>query len=287
MLWHLISVVGSMYLAILVVLFLLQGRMLYLPDSALIATPKAVDLAFEDVRITTDDGVVLHGWLVPGPAAAPVVLFFHGNAGNISHRLESLRVFHRLGLTTLIIDYRGYGHSAGSPTEEGTYRDAEAAWRYLTQERGIDGRRIIVFGRSLGGGVAVWLATRTDPAALIIESTFTSVPDLAAKIYPWLPVRWLARFRYDSREKIALVKAPVLVVHSRNDEIVPFSHAKQLFEAAPTSRRLMVLRGGHNDGFIVSMDDYLQGLNFFLGGLGIGAGQTRPEHESPTDSVDP
>jgi len=279
MLWHLISVGGTMYLAILVVLFLLQGRMLYLPDPALIATPKALNLAFEDVRITTDDGVVLHGWLVPGQTSGPVLLFFHGNAGNISHRLESLRVFNRLGLTTLIIDYRGYGQSTGSPTEEGTYRDAEAAWRHLTQERGIDPRRIIVFGRSLGGGVAVWLAARVKPAALIIESTFTSVPDLAAKIYPWLPVRWLARFRYDSQEKISSVKAPVLVAHSRNDEIVPFSHGKQLFEAAPMPRRLMVLRGGHNDGFIVSMDDYLRGLRLFIGGLDMPQGDVPPDHQ--------
>ncbi len=252
--------------------FLSQSRLLYFPDLPsrdLQATPRQAGLAYEDVSLRTADGIRLHGWFVPRPRPRATVLFFHGNAGNISHRLDSIALFAELGLATFILDYRGYGRSEGSPSEAGTYRDAEAAWRHLTAERGLAPEEIVVFGRSLGGAVAAWLAARHPPRALILESTFTSVPDLAEELYPFLPARLLSRFRYDTRAELARVRCPVLVVHSRDDEIVPFRHATALHAAAADARGLIELRGGHNDGFVRSQDGYVADLERFLAGVGL------------------
>ena len=233
----------------------------------LATTPERFGLEYQEVTLTTSDGERLHGWYLPAPGARHTLLFFHGNAGNISHRLDSLLLFRQLGLSQLILDYRGYGRSSGRPSEAGLYRDGEAAWNYLTRELGLEPGQIVLFGRSLGGAVAVWLAAREAPAGLIVESSFTSVPDLGAELYPWLPVRWLSRLRFDSRSRIAQVRAPVLVVHSRDDEIIPFAHGQALFAAANPPKRLLELRGGHNDGFMVSRGPYLNGLRSFLDGL--------------------
>jgi uncharacterized protein len=260
----LIVVIG--YIVIVAGMYFTQHRMLYLPDvpgRALVATPADVGLAYEDVELATSDGVRLHGWFVPGEGSR-ALLFFHGNAGNISHRLGSIRVFNDLGLSVLIIDYRGYGRSGGRPTEAGTYRDAEAAWRYVTESRGFPPERVVVFGRSLGGAVAAWLAARVQPGALIVESSFTSVPDLGSELYPWLPVRRLSRFDYPTLRYVSEVRAPVLVVHSRDDEIAPFHHAETIFSAAQNGATLLELRGSHNDAHVRSEQDYIAGLRAFL-----------------------
>lgn len=256
---------GILYGAVCLLLYLFQSRLIYFPDRYLAATPQAVGLPYENIGFQTSDGVDLHGWFIPSERpASPVLLFFHGNAGNISHRLESLLIFHRLGLSTLIFDYRGYGKSEGTPSEDGTYLDAETAWGYLTQTRGVEAENVVLFGRSLGGAVAAWLATRLVPGALIVESTFTSVPDLAAKIYPVLPVRLLARFRYDAKQYIARIRCPVLIVHSHDDEIIPSSHGRALFHAAPEPKGFLQIRGGHNEGFLASGEDYVRGIGDFL-----------------------
>jgi hypothetical protein len=192
------------------------------------------------------------------------VLFCHGNAGNISHRLDSIRLLHSLGLQVLIFDYRGYGHSEGAASEKGSYRDADAAWRYLVDVRGLPADRIILFGRSLGAAVAADLASRTRPAAVIMESAFTSVPDMAAGIYPWLPVRLLSRYRYDNLDKITRISAPLLLVHSRQDEIIPFAHGERLFERAREPKQFLEINGGHNDAFLTSRKAYTHGLESFL-----------------------
>ena len=200
--------------------------------------------------------------------AAPVVLFCHGNAGNISHRLESIALFHRLGLSVLIFDYRGYGDSEGKPDEQGTYRDARAAWRHLRELRGVAGDDIILFGRSLGAAVAAWLAARERPRAVILESAFTSAASLGAEHYPWLPVDLLLRHRYDTLARVSEIRAPLLVVHSRDDEIVPFHHGRALFDAAAEPKRLLEIRGGHNDGFLASGAVYRDALAAFLAAAG-------------------
>ena len=226
-------------------------------------TPSDVGMDYQDVSIETADGVALHGWFVDG-SSSQVLLFFHGNAGNISHRLDSIRQFLRLGLSVLIIDYRGYGQSGGKTTEEGMYRDAEAAWRYLTEDRGISASDVVIFGRSLGASVAAHLATRQQPLALIVESSFTSVPDIAQELYPWLPARWLSRFSHATRDFIEDVRCPVLVTHSRDDEIIPFHHGEAIFAAANEPRTFLPLRGSHNDAFLRDERVYIEGVQTFL-----------------------
>jgi fermentation-respiration switch protein FrsA (DUF1100 family) len=258
------------YLALLGFMYFTQNSLLFLPEIGgrdLDSTPERFGLEYREVTLTTSDGESLHGWFLPAPGARYTLLFFHGNAGNISHRLDSLLLFRQLGLSQLIFDYRGYGRSSGRPSEAGLYRDAQAAWDYLTGERGLEPGQIVLFGRSLGAAPAVWLAVRERPAGLIVESSFTSVPDLGAALYPWLPVRWLSRLEFDSRSRISRVGAPLLVVHSRDDEIIPFAHGQALFGAAKPPKRLLELRGGHNDGFLVSREHYLNGLRSFFDGL--------------------
>ena len=229
-------------------------------------TPANVGMDYQDVSIETTDGVTLHGWFIAGRSSR-VLLFFHGNAGNISHRLDSIRQFQDLGLSVLIIDYRGYGQSEGRTTERGIYRDADAAWRYLIEGRGIAASDIVIFGRSLGASVASRLAAQQQPLALIVESSFTSVPDIAQHLYPWLPARWLSRLSHATRDYVRDVRCPVLVVHSRDDEIIPFHHGEAIFASANEPRTLLAIRGTHNDAFLRDERAYIGGLRTFLTGL--------------------
>ena len=255
---------GYGFLVLLV--YLMQGRMLYLadvPGRELEVTPESAGMRYEDVWLTTDDGVDIHGWFIHGDSDR-VLLFFHGNAGNISHRLFSIGQFLDLGLSVFIIDYRGYGQSGGRVTEQGLYRDADAAWRYLTEERSFADNDIVIFGRSLGGSVAANLAAKVDPQAVILESTFTSVPDAAQDIYPWLPARWLSRLRHETSEYVRDVSAPLLVVHSQDDEIIPYHHGQGIYAAANEPRTMLTLRGGHNDAIASDEMNYVSGLRRFL-----------------------
>ena len=263
----LIAVVTTAYVLLGVVLYFMQERMVFLaglPGRALEATPKDAGFEFDDVRLETADGVSLHGWYVYAPESRGTVLFLHGNAGNISHRLDSIAIFRDLGFDTFIIDYRGYGQSEGKPSEEGTYRDAEAAWQYLLAERGKDPANIVIFGRSIGGAIAAWLAARHKAAGLIIESSFTSAVDMAAHLYPFMPVRFISRLKYPVIDYVTGVECPVLIVHSRDDEIIPFAMGKALHDAAPEPKAFLELRGDHNMGFLLSLDRYREGLEKFI-----------------------
>lgn len=258
---------GVGYGALVLAVFLGQSSLLYLPDlpsRELLVSPRDIGLDYEEVRPQTEDGVTLHGWYVPAREARGTLLFLHGNAGNISHRLDSLRIFNRLGLSVLIIDYRGYGLSQGSPSEAGLQRDAAAAWRHLVHTRGEAPHRIVLFGRSLGASLAAWLAAREPAGALILESAFISVPELAAELYPWLPARQLARLRHDTLAELTRARLPVLVIHSPQDEVIPYRHGLALYEAAPPPKDFLRLRGDHNGGFLLSGEDYLRGLERFL-----------------------
>ncbi len=263
----LIAIVAGCYVFLCALLYFMQERMVFLarlPGRELEVTPKHVGFDYVDVTTKTSDGLLIHGWYVYADEPRGTVLFFHGNAGNISHRLDSIAIFHGLGLDTFIIDYRGYGQSEGKPSEEGTYRDAEAAWQYLVTQREIDPTRIIVFGRSIGGGVAAWLAARHTAAALIVESSFTSATEMAARLYPLMPVRLISRLRYPVADYVAAVKFPVLIIHSRDDEIIPFSMGKALYGRAPAPKAFIELAGDHNNGFLLSRDRYRQELAQFI-----------------------
>lgn len=265
---HLLLVVFITWCGIAGYLYFSQSRLLYypeLPSRALEASPADIGLAYETVLLTAGDGTRLHGWFVPATAPRGTLLFSHGNAGNIAHRLDSIRQFHSLGLNVLIYDYRGFGESEGKPTEAGTYLDVTAAWDYLLEERLIAPQQIIIFGRSLGAAIAAELASQHPSAGVILESAFTSVPDMAASLYPWLPVRLLSRYRYNNLEKVARITSPLLLVHSRGDEIVPYAHGERLFAHANEPKQFLELHGGHNDGNHVSHDIYTQTLGKFLG----------------------
>jgi fermentation-respiration switch protein FrsA (DUF1100 family) len=261
-----LALLGAYVLACVLV-FVFQTRLVFFPDRRLVASPKHIGLDYESVFFETEDGVRLHGWFVPAEDAADVLLFFHGNAGNISHRLDSIRIFHDLGLSVFIIDYRGYGASEGRLGESGTYRDARGAFRYLTEERRVAPSNIIYFGRSLGAAVAIELATEHNPKALIAESLFTSIPDVGRRVYPWLPVRLLARVHYDSLARVADISCPKLFIHSHEDELLPIELAERLFAAAADPKTFLRIRGDHNSGFITSGAVYIDGLLGFLGSL--------------------
>lgn len=247
-------------------IWLTQDRMIYFPQVGGVArlTPAQVKLPFEDVRIPTADGVTLAAWWVPAAPLRGVVLLFHGNAGSIADRIMYLPHFHAMGYAVLLVDYRGYGESTGKPSEQGTYLDAQAAWQWLTVARGIKPGDIVLVGESLGGAVAAELAARVQPRALVLVSTFTSVPDLGSEIYPWLPVRLISRYRYDTLAHVRNYRGPVLIAHSREDEIVPFAHGERLIAAAPGDKAMLEMRGGHNDSFLFSQAPWVRTVGDFL-----------------------
>jgi fermentation-respiration switch protein FrsA (DUF1100 family) len=262
--WNIVAAALAVYVILIILVTVLQPHFIFFPERRIMATPKLMQLPFEEVAFVTEDNVILSGWFIPREDSKGVILFCHGNAGNISHRLDSINIFYRLGLSTFIFDYRGYGMSRGKITEEGTYRDAEAAWRYLVRIKEYPPNEIIIFGRSLGGAIAARLAKHHKPKGLIVESTFTSVPDIAASLYPYLPVRLLARYQYKAIDHIREVRSPVLVVHSRNDDIIPFSHGEKLFEAAGNPKEFLEISGTHNEGFLTSGKRYTIGLRSFI-----------------------
>jgi len=254
----------AVYLVFALLVYFGQARLVYFPEKQLSNTPGAIGLAYANVSIPVSDGETLHGWWMPVPDAKGAVLFFHGNAGNISHRINYLTMFKRLGYSTLLFDYRGYGQSSGTPSETGTYHDAQAAWQYLTATKGIAPERIVLFGESLGGAVASWLAAREKPGLLVLASAFTSVPELGAEIYPFLPVRWISRFEYNTLESLQSVSCPVFIAHSPEDDIVPFRHGQRLFQAAPEAKQFLPLEGSHNTGFIFMQPAWIKSLGAFM-----------------------
>jgi hypothetical protein len=262
-------VTGLLYLAgayalVCVLAYLFQRHLVYFPERSLAGTPGDLGLEYEDVRPTTEDSVRIHGWFVPARERRTALLYCHGNAGNVSHRVVPIRIFHELGLSVLIFDYRGYGESEGRPDERGTYLDARAAFRHLVEVEKFDPSEVVIFGESLGAAVAVELAARVRPMGLILESAFPSIADVGARAYPWLPVRLLARIRYDSRDRVSRIDAPKLFIHGRNDEIVPIALGRRVYEMAAPPKSFLEIRGGHNDASLVSGERYVEGLMEFL-----------------------
>lgn len=262
---YIMLVVVASYGLLLLLVFFSQDSLLYIPNGRSIQmTPADAGMTYEQVELKTSDHVSIHGWFIPAKPSRGVILFCHGNAGNISHRLDTLILFKKLGFSTFIFDYRGYGQSGGKPSEEGTYRDVMAAYLYLIKERAVNPDRIVLFGRSIGAAIAAYLATQNKCAALIVESGFTSVPELAQQLYPFLPAKLISKFSYDTKAFLKKTTCPVLVAHSGDDEIIPFSHGRQLFESAGKPKHFLEMRGGHNDGFYVTGNDYFKGFDQFL-----------------------
>jgi len=261
----LIMLLGACLLIVLMLRWF-EHSQVYHPDRVLTATGAELDRRFEDVIFKAGDGVELNGWFFPAntnsPRARLVVLVCHGNAGNIGDRLETCAALLATGAGAFVFDYRGYGKSRGWPSEEGTYLDAQAAYHWL-RHQGVSGTNIISFGESLGGGIAAELAVREPVGALVLQSTFTSIPDIGADLFPWLPVRWLATIRYDTHSKLPRLKLPVLVMHSRADEIIPFRHGQRNFAVANEPKLFWELTGSHNEA-LANRRHFISGLEKLL-----------------------
>jgi fermentation-respiration switch protein FrsA (DUF1100 family) len=242
----------------------LEHNSLYFPYRTIDATPKDIGLEYEEIELRTSDNVSLSAWFIPSERSRAVVLFCHGNGGNISHRLEKILIMNRLGLDTLIFDYRGYGRSTGKPSEKGLYIDVETMYDHLVNEKKLPPEKIVGYGESLGGPVIIELASKRDMAGIIIEDAFTSVREMAKVHFPFIPASFL-KSGYNTLDKIENIKIPKLIFHSVNDEIVPFEQGKRIFEAAPEPKEFVELQGGHNDAFIVSRDVYSSGIDRFVG----------------------
>ena len=267
MLKTIISILGILlffYLVFLGYVYLFQHRMVYVPFSELSGDPAQKGLAYQELFLESSYGNKIHAWYIPAQEERGVVLFCHGNAGNISHRLQTIEMLNSLNMSVFIFDYQGYGKSSGRPGEKETYQDALAAWQYLVNSRRIPPEKIFVFGRSLGGAIAADVAVGRNPAGVILESTFTSVIELATELFTYMPVRLLVRFEYDTISKLDQITSPVLIIHSSDDEIIPYAHGRKLYQSASEPRYFAEIRGGHNTGFMQSQDKYLKELdNFF------------------------
>jgi alpha-beta hydrolase superfamily lysophospholipase len=243
-----------------------EHSQVYHPDRFLTATGAELGRPFEDVWFQASDGVKLNGWFYPADFSSPrkrwVVLVCHGNAGNIGHRLELCQEMLSTGVNVFLFDYRGYGRSQGRPGEEGTYCDAQAAYQWL-QKKGFEGQNIIALGESLGGGVASELALREKIGGIVLQSTFTSIPDIGAELFPWLPVRTLARIRYETCRKLPRINAPVLIMHSRADDLINFRHCQTNFAAANEPKLLWEIQGSHNDS-LADRESFIAGIEKFL-----------------------
>jgi fermentation-respiration switch protein FrsA (DUF1100 family) len=270
--WTILAGAVLIYGGILVLLRVYESRLIYFPgpERRLVAPPPSLGLPIQRVEITTEDAVKLAGWVIPAESPSSLwLLVCHGNAGNLSEfdRPVHYAGLRQLGLNLLAFDYRGYGESGGAPSEAGLYRDADAAYRYLTNQRGIPGDRIVIFGHSLGSAVAVDLASRVPSAGLILEGAFTSATDRGQELYPYIPVRWIAKSRFSSVDKIARMTVPKLFLHAKGDEVIPLAHGRRLYEAASPPKTFVELRGGHGDAFDVDSAKYFGSIANFLATL--------------------
>ncbi|MFC1674777.1 alpha/beta hydrolase [Candidatus Omnitrophota bacterium] len=244
---------------------LIERRQLFHPVHKVNSSPADIGLSFEDCYFKSPDGRKLHGWFIPAQEARSAVIFAHGNAGNIGDRLDKIKFFNQLKQNVFIFDYRGYGASQGRPSEKGMYLDARGAYEYLLS-RGIRADQLIGFGESMGGAILIDLAAEKKLKALIVESTFSSSKDLVRIFFPWIPYQLFAS-RLDSEAKIKSIQIPKLIIHSREDELIPIRLAQKLYQAAPQPKEFLQIRGPHNDGFFESTDILEQGVSDFLNNL--------------------
>jgi fermentation-respiration switch protein FrsA (DUF1100 family) len=257
-------IVFATYAGTCILVSVFERYLVYFPSGDYEGTPGDVGLDYESVEFSAADGTSLTGWFIPREGSTRTVLFCHGNAGNISHRLVTIKSLHDLGYDVFLFDYRGFGQSKGTPSEQGLYDDAEAAWEYLARTRGIEADRIILCGRSLGGAVAIELATRHTASALVVESTFTNLADVGQIHYPFLPVKWILREHYDSISRISEIDCPKLVLHGRDDTLIPIALGRRLFDEAAEPKRFIETPGGHDVAGFTYSSEFRQLLGTFL-----------------------
>ncbi|MBN2061083.1 MAG: alpha/beta hydrolase [Deltaproteobacteria bacterium] len=254
-----------LFLIILIMIFLylfyprIENFFVFFPRSEFDFAPQDMGLICEEVEFITEDDITLHGWFFPVDRDSPVILFFHGNAGNISHRLDNINLLLARGLQVFIFDYRGYGRSKGSPSEQGLYKDGRAAYDYLVMEKGISSDRIMCFGRSLGAAVAIDVALKRNIRSIIIESGFTSIKEMARSMFLMSLLSPIIPANYNNLEKIKGINVPKLVIHGDKDELVPFAMGNDLYEAAASPKFFYGVNGaGHNDTYIVGGEKYFK-----------------------------
>lgn len=258
----LISIFISIFL-IFAYLKYFEYKGIFYPAKEVDFTPEYIGLKYNDIYLDTDDGLRLNGWFIPEDNARGTILFCHGNAGNIGHRLEKIALLQKARVNIFIIDYRGYGRSQGKPSEKGIYLDAKAAYDYLINKRRIRAEDIILYGESLGCAAVIHLASEQKVGALIVEGAFSKGRDMARRIYPFLPAFFFSNI-FDCLTKISKVDEPKLFIHSKNDEIVPISLARKLYNAAPQPKSFVELIGGHNTAFLDSKGKYISSIIQFL-----------------------
>lgn len=246
----------------------LESKSVFFPQKEIEFLPDVKRFLFADVYFQTEEGLTLNGWFFRHPSAKATLLFFHGNGGNICHRLEKVLIFRELGLNVLIVDYRGYGKSQGTPSEQGIYKDALAAFDYLVGRLDVQKDKIVGYGESLGGVAVLELARKRPFAALIVDSTFSSVADIARHYYPFIP-RFLLKTKMDAVLYASGVTTPKLLIHSKDDEIVPFALGQKLFSAAALPKEFLEIRGDHNSGYETSREVYTAGIRKFLSERGL------------------
>ena len=247
-------------------LYFFQERVVFAPAREITMTPDEVGLTWEDLYLEVAPGVKVNAWYISAPdSAQKTVLFCSGNAGNISRRIYTAQFLTELGVNVMLVDYRGYGRSQGSPSEKNAYADIRAAYNWLISEKKVPAENLYLFGRSLGGAVAIDLASKAPVAGLIVESSFTSAAEVGRKMFPFMPVKMLSRYRFDSASKIGLVNCPVLITHSPDDGMIPFEMGRRLFELAPEPKEFIELAGAHNERDYYESEKYVNGLRRFLG----------------------
>ncbi len=266
-LWfRLLRIAALVYLGLVIAMMFLERSLIFHPLVYPDGDWQPRNLRFEDANFVAADGVKLHAWYLPHDKPRAVVLFAHGNAGNLSNRADLARVLHdRLGVSLLMFDYRGFGRSEGSPDEAGILADARASRKWLADRAGVPESQIVLMGESLGGGAVVDLAANDGARGLVLINTFSSLPDVAAPLYPWLPVRLLMRTRLSSVAKIGNYRGPLLQIHGDGDTIVPYASARRLFDAANPPKKLLTIPGGdHNDP---TTNEAFAAVDEFIGSL--------------------
>lgn len=264
MILYTVLIVAGTYLALTLMMYIFQERMVFVPGRNVFATPASYKIDFEDINLKTDNDETISAWYIPAKDAKYTVLFCHGNAGNIANRLETAVFYHNHGYNFMVFDYPGYGKSTGKPSDKGLLRAAEAAWKYLVETREIDPESIIVAGRSLGGSAASHLASKYDPAMLCLEATFVSVKEAAKDVVPFLPVSLICRVHLPTGENLRKVKCPVLLIHSPHDEVINYRHGEKLYEIAPEPKEFHTLKGGHNDCWFIDQNRYAEIFKAFI-----------------------
>jgi pimeloyl-ACP methyl ester carboxylesterase len=264
MLAVIVVVLIGLYVGTCVRIYCMQDSLIYKPSRDVFQTPQNLGLAYEAMSLNSSNESRLGAWFIPAADARATILFCHGNGGNICD-LDTIEFFNKLHLNVFVFDYQGYGTSSGKPSEVNTYADAEAAWQFLTEEKQIRPQEIVILGRSLGGAIGSWLATKHKPAALILEGAFVSMNEIASDVLPYFPARILAKYAYATGQSLQKLDCPVLIAHSPSDGVVPYRHGQKLFsEFAQDPKIFVELKGDHCDGYEVSGPEYTQAVEELL-----------------------